>query len=59
MEGLALAGAGTGAPPLAIEGRRAVGRSGWHQNGQTPGGGQGPGCRTRAAKGGRTNKERR
>ena len=43
MEGLALAGAGTGAPPLAIEGRRAVGSGGWHQNGQTPGGGQGPG----------------
>ena len=31
MEGLALSGAGTGAPPLAVEGRRAVGSGGQHQ----------------------------
>ena len=31
MEGLTLAGAGTGAPPLALEGQRAVESGGWHQ----------------------------
>ena len=30
-DGPALAGAGTGAPPLALEGRRAVVSGGWHQ----------------------------
>ena len=30
-EGPALEGAGTGAPPLDLEGRRAVGSGGWHQ----------------------------
>ena len=31
MEGLTLAGAGTGALPLALEGQRAMGSGGWHQ----------------------------
>ena len=31
MEGPALAGAGTGASPLDIEGRRVVGSGSWHQ----------------------------
>ena len=31
MEGPTLAGAGTGAPPLALERRRAVGSGGWQQ----------------------------
>ena len=31
MEGLTLAGAGTGAPPLALEGWRAMVSGGWHQ----------------------------
>ena len=31
MEGPALAGAGTGEPPLAIEERRAAGSGGWHK----------------------------
>ena len=30
-DGPTLAGAGTGAPPLALEGQRAVGSGGWHQ----------------------------
>ena len=30
-DGTTLAGAITGAPPLAIEGRQAVGSGGWHQ----------------------------
>ena len=30
-EGPTLAGAGTVAPPLALEGRRAAGSGGWHQ----------------------------
>ena len=31
MEGPTLAGAGTGVPPLALEGRRDVGSGGWNQ----------------------------
>ena len=31
MEGPELAGAGTGAPPFALEGRRVVGSGGWYQ----------------------------
>ena len=31
MEGPTLAGAGTGAPPLALERRRAVGSGGWQK----------------------------
>ena len=31
MEGPTLVGSGMGAPPLALEGRRAVGSGGWHQ----------------------------
>ena len=31
MEGPMLAGTGTGAPPLALEGRQVVGSGGWHQ----------------------------
>ena len=31
LDGPTLEGAGTGAPPLDLEGRRAVGSGGWHQ----------------------------